>query len=92
MKKCNDGYRATFDSQSQAGHIYLKEQTDINITRKLGAEVYGDFDSKGKLIGIELLLSNSVKHEENDIKDTDIDEEMNERAENYNEAKMDTYD
>jgi uncharacterized protein YuzE len=95
MKKGN-GYRTVFDFQTQAGYIYLKEQTDINITKKIGADVFGDFDSKGKLVGIELLLTNSVKHEENDINnnidDVNIDEEMNERAENYNENKMDTYD
>lgn len=85
-------YKATFDPESRAAYIILRELASDEKpkeTRKVPATVYLDVDNDNKLIGIEVLIN---RNNIDDNFDDNINEQMSDRAEQFAAAKTDTYD
>ncbi len=48
--------KISYDQEADAMYIYLDEEAEVEKTKEIDHDVIIDYDKKGKIIGVELLL------------------------------------
>ena len=48
--------KITYDADADAMYIYLDEKAKVEKTKEIDKDMIIDYDSKGKIIGVELLF------------------------------------